>query len=164
MKESTTELYQEYPIEAPRSCPTLCAHLEGHGGSARMWIAQWFRFKSLESDRVAHGVWVFEESLQTTGTFNQLSFRGLAVREVVARRVQLITEAYTNPQKVELGHFQVFAVSLELRQYVLTKAKGTCDVENLCSRGRGMRGTEQGGETNDCSTPSDDKARSRGRE
>ena len=34
-------------------------------------------------------------------------------------------------------------MSPELRQYVLKKANDAVDVENLRSRGRGMRGTEQ---------------------
>ena len=55
----------------------------------------------LVTDRVAHELWVLVETLQTAGSYDQLNLGGVAALEVVARRVQLITEAYTNPQEQE---------------------------------------------------------------
>ena len=95
---------------------------------------------------------------------------GVAALEIVARRVQLITEAYANPQKPNWDTSKFFsgisgagdAVSPELRQYALKKAKDAVDVENLRYRGRGVWGAEHGGDINEGSTLGDDKAKGRG--
>ena len=88
----------------------------------------------------------------------------------MARRVQLITEAYANLQKPNWDTSKVFsgisgagdAVSLELRQHVFQKAKDAVDVENLRYRGRSMRGPEHG-DINEGPTPGDDKTKGCGR-
>ena len=106
----------------------------------------------------------------TNGTSGKRGGRGAAL-EIGARRVQLITEACAKPQKPNWDTSKFFsgtcaavdAMSPELRQYVLKKAKGAVDVENLRYRGRGMNGAEHGVENTEGPTPGDDKAKGRGR-
>ena len=111
-----------------------------------MWLAQWLRDKRLEStDPIAHELRVLVETLQTAGSYDQLHLgrdRG-STRTAHHRGVR-------QPQKPNCDTSKFFsgtsaaggAVSPELRQYVLKKAKGAVDVENLRHGGRGMKGTE----------------------
>ena len=75
-----------------------------------MWLAQWLRDRRLEStDRVAHELRVLGETLQAAGSYDQLNLGGVAAFEIVARRVQLITEAYSNPQKPDWDTTKFFS-------------------------------------------------------
>ena len=122
-------------------------------GVTRMWLAQWLRDKRPEStDRFTHEP-VLVETLQTAGSYDHLILGRLAALEIVARRVQLTAEPHANPQTPNWDTSKFFSgtsaagdsVSLDLKQYVLKKAKDAVDVENLCCRGRGMKGTEHVG-------------------
>ena len=172
VRKSTTEHYPQYPIDGPLSCLSLCTHFERHGGSPSIWLAQWLRDKRLEStDRVAHELRVLVETLQTAGSYDQLNLGRLAAIEIVARLVQIITEAHANTQKPNWDTSKFFsgtsaagdAESPQLRQYVVKKAKDAVDVENLSHRGRGMKETEHSVENTEGPTPGDDKAKGRGR-
>ena len=99
--------------------------------------------------------WTPTSQLQTAGSYDQLNLEGLAALEIVARRVQFITEAYANPPQTQKPNWDTSTffsgnsaagdtVSLELKHCVLKKAKGAVDVENLRYRERGMKGTEHG--------------------
>ena len=93
VKEPMSEHYQRYPIEWPLSCLAVCTHFERHGGTPRMWLAQWLRDKRLESTNcVARDLRVLLEVLQKAWSHDQLSFGGVTALEVV-------TEAHAKPQK-----------------------------------------------------------------
>ena len=78
-----------------------------------MWLAQWLRDKRLEStDRVAHELWVLVETLETAGELGEL-----AALEIVARRVQLITEACAKLQKPNWDTSKFFSGSRRCHEF-----------------------------------------------
>ena len=95
MRESTTEHYPQYPVDGPLSC--LSADVAGP-------VA------------VAHELLVLVETLQTAGSYDQLNLGGVAALKVVARRVQLITEAYANPQESDWDTSKFFSGCLRSRR------------------------------------------------
>ena len=67
-------------------------------------MAHWLRDQSLKSmDLVAHELRLLVETLRESGSHDQLNLEGLAGLEIVARRVQRITEAYPKTQESKWG-------------------------------------------------------------
>ena len=83
-------------------------------------------------NRVAHELRVLVETLQAAGSYDQLNLGGLAELEIVARRVQLITEAYANPQKPNWDTSKFFAGTSAAGDAVSPKQK-TLSTWRICA-------------------------------
>ena len=69
-------------------------------GDPRLWLQMWLRTKRIEtSDRIYHELKVLIDCLFYAGTFDQLNIPGLMSLEVISRRIQAISDAYTNPMR-----------------------------------------------------------------
>ena len=110
---------------------------------------------------------MFDEALRTSGSYDQLNLGDATARKKVARRVLVITETYSNPQKPNWDTSKFFSgmggagdpASPELRQHGFKKAKDAFDVEDRRACGRDMRRAEQGDGTTVVSTSGDDNAK-----
>eukprot|EP00974_Lingulodinium_polyedra_P130028 11212274-Lingulodinium_polyedra.AAC.1 len=72
-------------------------HQERHGGGPRQWPGLWARTKSIApNDRIMREAKVSTGVLCCEGVVGQLNLPVLAPMDWVARRLQLVMEAYSN--------------------------------------------------------------------
>ena len=96
-RECREYAYPDWPHEGPQSVLHLIKHMHKHGGSPKLWLQSWARFKGIqENDRVMHEMRALMEVLEHGGCYDQLNLTSLACMESVGRRVQSIVDAYNS--------------------------------------------------------------------
>lgn len=96
-RECREYAYPDWPHEGPQSVLHLIKHMHKHGGSPKLWLQSWARFKGIqENDRVMHEMRALMEVLEHGGCYDQLNLTSLASMESVGRRVQSIVDAYNS--------------------------------------------------------------------
>ncbi|CAK0853814.1 unnamed protein product [Prorocentrum cordatum] len=103
--------FADFPIQGPRTTFWLCRFIRDQGQVPRTRTDKWMRDAHVpDNDRVKHEHGSLMEILEYALTYDQLDVSSLASFEILARRVQLLEEAYTsNPKapRFEGGqHFQ----------------------------------------------------------
>ena len=130
--ESTEERHADSPLEGPVSTLALAKHMLRCGGDPRLWLATFLREKGIgASDRVAHELKVLTDTLQVAGCFDQVNVGALVCLEVVCRRIQTITDAYSGSGKPNWARARFFggtsgiddSVMPGLRNYVTRRAR-----------------------------------------
>lgn len=148
-RESFVPSFAEAPLEGPVTGLHLLKHTERHGGDPRLWMQLWMRTKKIEAtDRVYHELKVLIDALYYAGTFDQLNVPGLMSMEVICRRIQAISDAYTNPAKPSWENAKVFAglgspediVSPTFRTYAVKKNKDELELLQARQKVRELRG------------------------
>ena len=96
-KEVREYSYPDWVHEGPQSCLHLIKHMQKNGGSPKLWLQVWSRFKGIQdNDRVMHEMRVLMECLEHGGSYDQLNLASLACMETISRRVQSIVDAYNS--------------------------------------------------------------------
>ncbi|CAK0827885.1 unnamed protein product, partial [Prorocentrum cordatum] len=86
-RESSTEVYDDTPLEGPCAVLHLLKHMERFGGDPRNWVDKWCLEDRIgKSDRTFHELETLVVALMTGGSF-----------EKICRRVQLIIDALAEP-------------------------------------------------------------------
>ena len=110
MHESSTPTFDEKPLEGPLTALHIMKHTERHGGDPRQWLALWARSKRIDqSNRVDHEMKVITDALFFAATFDQVNIPALMSMECLCRRLQAITDAYTNPNRPSWENAKVCA-------------------------------------------------------
>ena len=155
MRESSVQIFTDTPIDGPPTALDLAKHQERFGGDPRRWLSSWAHDKKLDQgDRNMHELRCLTDILHYAGTVDQLNLGGLVCLEILARRIQLMTDALQVPMRPNWEAAKYFAglpsaddvVSPSLRTYVARKAKDESEIFNARSRARELRiGTAGGG-------------------
>ena len=149
-RESFTPTYDAKPLEGPATALHIIKHMERHGGDPRLWLQMWLRSKRIETtDRIYHELKVLIDCLFYAGTFDQLNIPGLMSLEVISRRIQAISDAYTNPMKPSWENAKVFTgqgspediVSPTFRTYAVKKQRDELELLQARQKVRELRGS-----------------------
>ena len=149
VQESSSHVYADNPLEGPGTALHLMKHMERQAGDPRLWRGWWQREKRLEpSDRVMHEMTVLTDCLFFAGVYDQVNIGGLVSLEVIARRIQLIVDAYGNPMRPNWDNAKFFsghagpedAVSPQFRAWASRRAKDEAEVTLSRAKVRELRG------------------------
>ncbi|CAE8585294.1 unnamed protein product, partial [Polarella glacialis] len=149
VRESSAQVYADFPLEGPPTCLRLIRHIERTGGDPRLWLQIWLRAKKLEeSDRVAHEMKVLVDVLYYGGIYDQLNMPALISMEVVCRRLQLIFEAYANPARPSWENARLYAsqasteeiISPAFKSWAAKRNKEEAEIASARTRARDLRG------------------------
>lgn len=154
MQEASTATFNGIGLEGPSSVLDVCRHFQKHPGDPRLWLESWRQMKNLaEGDRVIHELRTLTDALFYGATHDQLNLPSLASFEVICRRIQLITEAYSNPAAPNWSGARFFSgvsriddfCAPELKQFVAKKSKEVAEMESAKNKGNGSTGGAGGG-------------------
>ncbi|CAE8693166.1 unnamed protein product [Polarella glacialis] len=149
VRESSAQVYADFPLEGPPTCLHLIRHIERTGGDPRLWLQIWLRAKKLEeSDRVAHEMKVLVDVLYYGGIYDQLNMPALISMEVVCRRLQLVVEAYANPARPSWENARLYAsqasteeiISPAFKSWAAKRNKEEAEIASARTRARDLRG------------------------
>jgi hypothetical protein len=149
VRESSAQVYADFPLEGPPTCLHLIRHIERTGGDPRLWLQLWLRAKKIEeSDRVAHEMKVLVDALYFGGIYDQLNMPALISLEVICRRLQLIVEAYANPARPSWENARLYAsqasteeiISPAFKTWAAKRNKEEAEVASARVRARDLRG------------------------
>ena len=148
--ESAVVQNRDYPLEGPVSCLSVIKHHLRHGGDPRLWLALWARERQVQhTDRAYHEMTTLIDALYYGGSYDQLNMSACASFEVICRRVQTITDAYSAPGKPpnwEMAKYlsgrtdALDGISRELRSWAFRHAKEDADILAARNRARGSGG------------------------
>ena len=163
-KECFTPSFDEKPIDGPPTALHLVKFTERQGGDPRQWLQTWMRSKRMEAtDRTAHELKVLCDTLYFAGVYDQLNIAGLISLEIVCRRIQAISDAYTNPNKPSWENAKLFTgqgsvddiVAPSFRSYAVRKNKDELELLQARQKVRELRGSPAVATTEDGDGPSD---------
>ena len=149
-KECFTPVFDEKPLEGPATSLHLIKVTERQGGDPRLWLQGWMRQKKMEpTDRTAHELKVLCDCLYYAGVYDQVNIPALISLEIVARRIQAIADAYTNPNKPSWENAKIFTgqgtaddvVSPTFRTYAVRKNKDELELLQARQKVRELRGS-----------------------
>lgn len=149
-KECFTPVFDEKPLEGPATSLHLIKVTERQGGDPRLWLQGWMRQKKMEpTDRTAHELKVLCDCLYFAGVYDQVNIPALISLEIVARRIQAIADAYTNPNKPSWENAKIFTgqgtaddvVSPTFRTYAVRKNKDELELLQARQKVRELRGS-----------------------
>jgi hypothetical protein len=149
VRESSSQVYPDFPLDGPSTCLHLIRHIERTGGDPRLWLQIWLRTKKIEeTDRVAHEMKVLVDALYFGGIYDQLNLPALVCIEVVCRRLQLIVEAYANPARPSWENARLYAsqasaeevISPAFRSWAAKKNKEEAEIASARTKARDLRG------------------------
>eukprot|EP00971_Amphidinium_carterae_P017385 342789-Amphidinium_carterae.2 len=153
-EESFTEGLDACPLEGPISVLSLARHFEVHGTNPRDWLQMWCRDKGLDGgERVCHELRTLTDILSFAGTFDQVNIGSLMCLEVCARRIQLLCDVYSNPQKPNWEAARLFTglpevgdvVTRELRNHVAQRAQMEANILKARVKMREAKQNDEGG-------------------
>ena len=108
------------------------------------------RSKGIHStDRVYHELSTLVDAIYHAGTYDQYNLGCSIVVEVIARRIQSIVDAYSNPGRIDFTQARHFvgtssledAVDPALRNYVARKSKDEAEIQNARDKARALAAT-----------------------
>lgn len=139
---------QHKVLEGPYTMMHWIKHVHRHGGDPRLWLMLWMKAKGVEvTDRIYHEMKVLIDILFYAGTHDQLNLPNLTCLEVAVRRVQAITEAYSNPSRPDWSDARLFTgqgspedcVSPQFRSYAVKKKKDELELLQARNKNRELR-------------------------
>ena len=147
--ESKTVTYADVPLQGPLSALNWCRHTHRFGGNPRLWFTEFARAKSIQStDRVYHEVSTLVDAIYHAGTYDQYNLGCSICVEVLARRIQSIVDAYSNPGRIDFTQARHFigsgsledAIDPALRDFVARKSKDEAEIQNARDKARQLSG------------------------
>lgn len=136
-QESRQEEFEDSPFEGGTTTLYMAKAMERSAGDPRSWLDKWLREKKLDpGDRVSHELKILCDALYYAGCRDQLNLGGLTCLEVLSRRVAVIVEAYTMPNKPSWGHAKFYegvgaaeeVVAPALRAHAFKRAKEEAEI------------------------------------
>jgi hypothetical protein len=147
--ESKTVTYSDVPLDGPLSALNWCRHTHRFGGNPRLWFNEFARSKSIQStDRVYHELSTLVDAIYHAGTYDQYNVGCSICVEVLARRIQSIVDAYSNPGRIDFTQARLFvgtssledAIDPALRNYVARRSKDEAEIQNAREKARALAG------------------------
>ena len=156
VRESFTRSWgKEWDLEGPPSCLEVMRHFDRNGGDPRLWMQLFMTDKGLKrGDRLYHELNTLIDALYYAGSVDCLNVGGLVCLEILARRVETITEALRDGvDRASWGTAGYLAgrrqaldcVSPSLRSWASSQVQADRRVQEMRMRGRAPGGYGGGG-------------------